>query len=65
MSNFGCAVNGNLAAMVANPSDLVHGREGSGVGRRRHRDQGDPNPIATPSRPATGGLKDISTKKGN
>ena len=35
MSNFGCAVNGNLAAMVANPEDLIHGREGSGVGRRR------------------------------
>ena len=32
MSNFGCAVNSNLAAMVANPQDLVHGREGSGVG---------------------------------
>ena len=32
MSNFGCAVNGNLAAMVANPEDLIHGREGSGVG---------------------------------
>lgn len=31
MPNFGCAVNGNLAAMVANPQDLVHGREGSGV----------------------------------
>jgi pilus assembly protein CpaD len=28
MSNFGCAVNANLAAMVANPGDLVHGREG-------------------------------------
>ncbi|HEU5285352.1 MAG TPA: CpaD family pilus assembly protein, partial [Sphingomicrobium sp.] len=32
MSNFGCAVNSNLAAMVANPEDLVHGREGTGVG---------------------------------
>jgi pilus assembly protein CpaD len=32
MSNFGCAVNSNLAAMVANPQDLVYGREGSGVG---------------------------------
>jgi pilus assembly protein CpaD len=31
MSNFGCSVNANLAAMVANPEDLVHGREGSGV----------------------------------
>ncbi len=32
MSNFGCGVNSNLAAMVANPQDLVSGREGSGVG---------------------------------
>jgi len=29
--NFGCAVNANLAAMIANPEDLVQGREGSGV----------------------------------
>jgi pilus assembly protein CpaD len=29
MSNFGCGVNSNLAAMVANPEDLLHGREGS------------------------------------
>lgn len=28
MSNFGCSVNSNLAAMVANPTDLIHGREG-------------------------------------
>lgn len=26
MPNYGCAVNGNLAAMVADPQDLVHGR---------------------------------------
>jgi pilus assembly protein CpaD len=32
MSNFGCGVNANLAAMVADPEDLIHGREGSGVG---------------------------------
>jgi pilus assembly protein CpaD len=31
LSNFGCAVNSNLAAMVANPTDLVHGREDGGV----------------------------------
>jgi len=31
LPGFGCSVNGNLAAMVANPEDLVHGREGSGV----------------------------------
>ena len=29
ISNFGCAVNGNLAAMVANPEDLIHGRDGN------------------------------------
>jgi len=28
-SNFGCAVNSNLAAMVADPNDLVVGREGN------------------------------------
>lgn len=31
MSNYGCAVNGNLAIMVANPTDLVHGQDGGGV----------------------------------
>jgi pilus assembly protein CpaD len=31
MSNFGCAVNGNMAAMVADPQDLVWGRESGGV----------------------------------
>ncbi len=30
-SNFGCAVNTNLAAMIANPQDLVHGRDDTGV----------------------------------
>ena len=28
LSNFGCGVNSNLAAMVANPEDLFHGRAG-------------------------------------
>jgi len=32
MSNFGCAVNSNIAMMIANPEDLIHGREGNGVG---------------------------------
>ncbi|WP_205478751.1 CpaD family pilus assembly protein [Sphingomonas arenae] len=62
MSNYGCSVNGNLAAMVANPNDLIHGREGSGV-----------TDAATASRAVqsyrtqrpTGeqGLQDIQTKK--
>ena len=32
MSNHGCGVNSNLAAMVANPEDLIHGRESGGIG---------------------------------
>ncbi|HEX5258075.1 MAG TPA: CpaD family pilus assembly lipoprotein [Sphingomicrobium sp.] len=32
MSNFGCGVNSNIAAMVANPEDLIHGREGASTG---------------------------------
>ena len=31
-TNYGCAMNVNLAAMIANPDDLVHGRESSGNG---------------------------------
>lgn len=64
ISNFGCGVNSNLAAMVADPVDLIHGREGNGVGD-----------AATASRaiqmyrsaPPTGakGLMDVNTKKGN
>lgn len=29
-SNYGCAVNSNLAAMVANPEDLITGQKGTG-----------------------------------
>jgi len=32
MSNYGCSVNSNIAAMIANPEDLIHGREASGTG---------------------------------
>ena len=64
MSNTGCSVNGNLAAMVANPEDLIYGREGSSVvdaltsakAVKSYRN-------ATPT--GKEGLKDISTKKGN
>lgn len=60
-SNFGCSVNANLAAMVANPEDLLHGREASGVG--------DPvtgtravNLYRSTAPTGTKGLQDISTK---
>ncbi|WP_294173104.1 CpaD family pilus assembly lipoprotein [uncultured Sphingomonas sp.] len=60
MSNFGCSVNGNLAAMIANPSDLVHGQEGGAVV--------DPATSAKAvnayrNKPATsGGVQAVSTK---
>jgi pilus assembly protein CpaD len=28
-SNYGCATNSNLAAMVANPNDLIQGQDGT------------------------------------
>jgi pilus assembly protein CpaD len=61
MSNFGCGVNSNIAAMVANPEDLVHGQEGSGVGDTRTASKAV---IYYRSQPPSGtkGLQDISTK---
>jgi pilus assembly protein CpaD len=63
MPNLGCGVNSNLAAMVANPEDLIHGREGNGMGD-----------AATASRAigvyrntaptGTKGLQDVNTKSG-
>jgi pilus assembly protein CpaD len=64
MPGFGCAVNGNLAAMVANPEDLFHGREGSGVIDTATAAKAvDAYRSAKPT--GTQGLQDISTKKGN
>ena len=57
-------MNSNIAAMVANPEDLIHGREGNIVG--------DPLPgvkavdayrSATPT--VKGGLQSVSPKGGN
>ena len=62
MPNFGCGVNSNMAAMVANPEDLIHGREGAATG--------DVNAAAKAvlfyrSAPPTGskGLSEVNTKK--
>lgn len=64
MSNFGCAVNGNLAAMVANPEDLIHGREGNPYVDAAAATRGVGVYYSTPP---TGkkGLQDISTKEGS
>lgn len=63
MSNYGCAVNGALAAMVANPNDLISGRDTGGVidprtGVRAIESYRSQKPTGE------GGLKDISTKSG-
>jgi pilus assembly protein CpaD len=62
--NFGCSVNSNLAAMVANPEDLVHGREGSGVGDAITASKAVGAYRAAPPT-GTKGLPDVNTKKGN
>ena len=62
LSNFGCAVNSNMAAMVANPEDLFHGREGTGVGDALTASKAvDYYRKAQPT--GTQGLQDISTTK--
>ena len=60
MSNYGCAVNSDLAAMVANPEDLVHGRD-AGMGDPREASKAV---ILYRSQPPSGskGLQSISTK---
>ena len=62
MSNFGCGVNSNFAAMVANPADLVSGREGSGVGDTQAATKAIQSYRKAPPT-GTQGLQDISTKK--
>ena len=63
-ANFGCAINSNLAAMIANPEDLVLGQDGTVAGSgttatraiRTYRE-----------RPPSGrqGLPETSTTRGN
>ena len=63
MSNFGCAVNSNLAAMVANPEDLIHGREGTGS--RRHADRAKAVDFYRTTPPTgTKGLQDVNHEGG-
>lgn len=60
--NYGCAVNSNLAAMVANPEDLVHGREGTGVIDAQTATRAIQS-YRTAKPTGEQGLQDISTKK--
>jgi pilus assembly protein CpaD len=64
MSNYGCSVNSNFAAMVADPVDLIHGREGSGVTDAKAASKAvDLYRTRPPS--GQGGLQATSTKGGN
>ena len=63
MSNFGCAVNSNLATMVANPQDLIHGREGNPYVDADAATRGV-NVYYSTQPTGTKGLQDISTKGG-
>lgn len=64
MSNYGCSVNGAMAAMVANPEDLIHGREGDPYVDAAAASRGIGVYYSTPP---TGkkGLQDVNTKGGN
>lgn len=62
MSNYGCGVNGNIAAMVANPEDLLRGRDTAATSDARTATK----PVSHyRNAPPTGaqGLLEISTKK--
>ncbi len=62
-SNYGCATNSMMAAMIANPADLVHGQEarGSSADTATKAIRVWRNTAPT----STGGLKLESTKGGN
>lgn len=62
MSNFGCAVNSNFAAMVANPEDLFYGREGTGLGDAATAAKAIQYYRTTPPT-GTKGLQDVNTTK--
>jgi len=62
MPNFGCGVNSNLAAMVANPDDLVSGRDGSAVGDASTATKAI-NVYRTTPPTGVKGLQDVNTKK--
>ena len=63
MPNLGCAVNSNLAAMAANPEDLVHGRSGDSVSDVVAATKAV-SVYKSTAPTGTQGLKDISTKGG-
>lgn len=62
--NYGCAINSNLAAMVANPEDLIKGQEGTGETVVATSTKAIDSYRATPPT-GTRGLSDVSATEGN
>ena len=62
-SNYGCATGSNLAAMVANPNDLVQGQDGSNSGAATATRAIRSYRAGTPT--GQGGLQASSTTGGN
>ena len=63
-SNYGCATALNLAAMIADPADLIHGKTGNGAGSadvavRAIKAQRDLGPTGK------GGIEKVSAKGGS
>lgn len=63
-SGYGCAINGNLAAMVANPQDLVTGQKGNGETTVMSSDKAI-NGYRGQALTGAGGLKASATQGGN
>jgi pilus assembly protein CpaD len=64
MSNYGCSINSNLAAMIADPEDLVHGREGGAVTDTKTAVRAV-DLYRTKPPTGQGGLQAVSSKGGN
>ena len=63
-SNYGCAVNSNLAAMIADPTDLVLGQAGSVTGDADTSSKAI-KVYRRPRRPGPRASSDVSTRAGN
>lgn len=63
MSNFGCGLNSNIAAMVADPEDLIHGRDGTATEDVNEAAKAVMFYRSTPPS-GTKGLQSVSTKSG-
>ena len=65
-SNYGCAVNSNLAAMIANPDELLHGAADTDANTARHSTKAiNAYTYATPTGGGGTAVKATSSTSGN